>query len=185
MDFPEDQGAGARGQSPAGIWGRSRLQDASSAVWSARSSACSWPCMFAPLSQGNTVGDGCCFAISHLWAVQHTAWPTCPALAHDQPTHHAHRSRNARLSPEARQACLAIPRAIQWAEAAVAGAALPGQGQELGGLSDPQAVADEVARQIAEAGGKVDYVEVRRNETAYPSFIWLTCSGAILSHKCS
>ncbi|KAI8475061.1 MAG: hypothetical protein J3K34DRAFT_405940 [Monoraphidium minutum] len=68
-------------------------------------------------------------------------------------------SRNARLSDEARAACLAIPRAVQWAEAAVKGP---------GGASDPAAVAAEVARRITEAGGRVDYVELRDAEHLGP-----------------
>ena len=68
------------------------------------------------------------------------------------PNYNTTHSRNARLSDEARQACLAIPRAIQWAEATVAAPGAP---------RDPKAIASEVAARIAAAGGTVDYVEVR------------------------
>lgn len=85
---------------------------------------------------------------------QVTAASPCCRLTYATISHtHTHtRSRNARLSDEARQACLAIPRAIQWAEAAAAAA---------GSHCDPAHIAKEVAAQISAAGGKVDYVEVR------------------------
>ncbi|GBF96254.1 hypothetical protein Rsub_08799 [Raphidocelis subcapitata] len=66
-------------------------------------------------------------------------------------------SRNARLSAESRAACLAIPRAVKWAEA------------EVGrGAGDAGALASEVAARIEAAGGKVDYVELRHAEHLQP-----------------
>jgi pantothenate synthetase len=89
---------------------------------------------------------------AHAAGAAHAARPGLPT-AHPSNTHcPLPRSRNARLTDAARQACLAIPAAIQWAQGAVKGA---------GGLRDPKAVSDEVAARIAAAGGKVDYVEVR------------------------
>ncbi len=60
-------------------------------------------------------------------------------------------SRNARLTPEARGRAPAIYRALQWAQAAVA------EGSE----KRPAHLREHVVRSIEEAGGKVDYVEVR------------------------
>lgn len=63
-------------------------------------------------------------------------------------------SRNARLSPQARQDALCISRGLKWAEAAVAD----------GTVTDPAAIKDHIAGLITGAGGKVDYVEVRAAE---------------------
>ena len=60
-------------------------------------------------------------------------------------------SRNARLSAEARLKAPAIYRALQWAQGAVSS----GQHSET---SELQA---HVAKEIEEAGGKIDYIEVR------------------------
>ncbi len=60
------------------------------------------------------------------------------------------RSRNARLSPEARQSALCISRGLRWAEQAV------GSGE----VTEAAAVAERLKADIAAAGGTVDYVEV-------------------------
>jgi pantoate--beta-alanine ligase len=60
------------------------------------------------------------------------------------------RSRNARLSEQARRDALCISGALRWAEQAVA------QRSVTGALELQQ----EVSRRIAAAGGRVDYVEV-------------------------
>lgn len=64
-------------------------------------------------------------------------------------------SRNARLTAEARQAALAIPTAVKWAEAQAAAG---------GGGADAAELVAEVKRRIEAAGGKVDYVELRDAE---------------------
>jgi pantoate--beta-alanine ligase len=64
-------------------------------------------------------------------------------------------SRNARLSAEAREAAPAIYQALKWARDSSAS----------GEVTDPKALRDEVERRVTDAGGKVDYVEVRDAET--------------------
>jgi pantothenate synthetase len=60
-------------------------------------------------------------------------------------------SRNARLSTESREKALSISRGLVWAERAVL----------EGAVSQPEQVAAHVRGLIEEAGGSVDYVEVR------------------------
>ena len=60
-------------------------------------------------------------------------------------------SRNARLSAEARLKAPAIYRALQWAQGAVSS----------GLHSETSKLQAHVAKEIEEAGGKIDYIEVR------------------------
>jgi len=64
-------------------------------------------------------------------------------------------SRNARLSPQSRLAALSINQALNWARHAT-------QQQQLAVAAE---VAAEVRQRITEAGGVVDYVEVRRRRS--------------------
>ncbi len=66
------------------------------------------------------------------------------------PPCHTPHSRNARLSPEARQQALSIYQALQWAQ----------QATSEGAVTDAAEVATEVSWRIKNAGGKIDYVEV-------------------------
>ena len=68
------------------------------------------------------------------------------------------KSRNARLSPEARAKAVAISAALRWAEAGVAD----------GSVVDAAAVVAEVTRRIEDAGGQVDYVSVSNADHLQP-----------------
>ena len=59
------------------------------------------------------------------------------------------RSRNARLSPEARSQSPDIYKALCWAQEAV----------KSGSETDPARLREHIAKVIEEAGGKVDYIE--------------------------
>ena len=76
-----------------------------------------------------------------------SSFPTLPCLILLMAAH----SRNARLSAEARRKAPAIYQALQWAQGAVS------SGLHTS-TSDLQA---HVAKEIEEAGGKIDYIEVR------------------------
>lgn len=67
-------------------------------------------------------------------------------------------SRNARLSPEARQNALCISRGLRWAEQAV------GSGEVM----EAAVVAERLKADIAAAGGTVDYVELLHAENLGP-----------------
>ncbi|KXZ44358.1 hypothetical protein GPECTOR_69g451 [Gonium pectorale] len=79
------------------------------------------------------------------FAVEVVGMPICR-----EPDGLAMSSRNARLSPEAREKALCISRGLAWAEAAVA----------EGRVSEPSEVSSHIRGLIEEAGGKVDYVEL-------------------------
>jgi pantoate--beta-alanine ligase len=101
------------------------------------------------LDRGAVFADGKACLQPEAWRVMLTQGlslllPPCCCLPA------AARSRNALLTPEDRQRCVCISRALQEArDAAVAGT-----------TTDAQQLQRQVAEQIAAGGGSVDYVEV-------------------------
>ncbi|KAF5839373.1 hypothetical protein DUNSADRAFT_944 [Dunaliella salina] len=67
-------------------------------------------------------------------------------------------SRNARLTPEARQAALCIPRALEWAKSVYTSKPAP----------SPADLASRIGVIIKDAGGLVDYVEVLNAQNLQP-----------------
>jgi pantothenate synthetase len=93
-------------------------------------------------------GRHACLAQAHTHYA--TRLSVCVRHSSKQPTNHPC-SRNARLAPEARSQALSISAALRWAQEAVA----------AGQVASAADVSAAVRQRIADAGGEVDYVEVR------------------------